>query len=62
MTTIQYDFSTAEAACNDNGSDTWEVRAKGSDGNWWTVSDSAELCHSEAVWQAEQMRKDAAQC
>lgn len=62
MTTFQYDFSTAEAVCNDATADTWEVRAKGSDGKWWTVSDSTKMSMDEATWLAEEMRTDAAQC
>lgn len=59
--TIGYDFSTAEAICNDATKNTWEVRAIGSDGNKWCVSDSAEMTEADAEELAQSMRDEAAE-
>lgn len=60
MQTMKYDFTTAEAVCNDQQENTWEVRARGTtDAKWWTVSDSSKLTQAEAESEAADMR-DAA--
>lgn len=58
MTTQNYDLTTARAVCNDATKDTYEVQAKGSDGRWWTVSDSSQMTRDEAESMAESMRSD----
>lgn len=52
-------LSTAKAVCNDNKARAWEVRAIGSDGKWWTVSDRTDMSYNEARSQASDMRHAA---
>ena len=56
---MEYDFATATAVCNDAVANTWEVRAKGSDGKFWTVSDSSAMTEGEATSLAESMRSQS---
>lgn len=58
MKTINYQWQTARAECNDQQADTWEVRAQDDNGKWWTVSDSSEMSQPEAQIQAESMRQN----
>ena len=53
---MKYDFSTAQAICNDSRKNTWEVRARGTDGKWWTVSESSEMSFDFAVHLAADMQ------
>lgn len=57
---MTYDFTTAEANNTDNTrNDRWEVSAKSDDGQWWTVSDSAQMTQAEAEKLAAEMRAEA---
>ena len=56
MATMTYKFATATAECNDAIKDTWEVQAKGSDGKWWTISDSSEMTSDDARSLASDLR------
>ena len=53
---MKYDWSTAEAVCNDATKDTWEVQARGDDGQMWTVSDSSQMSRDEAEREAKQSK------
>lgn len=56
---IVIDWTTAEAVSLDaRRDDRHEVRARGSDGHWWTVSDSGEMTLAEAETLAASMRTD----
>jgi hypothetical protein len=57
MNTRTYDWSTAEAVCNDAQANTWEVRAK-SDEKWWTVSDSTAMDQAAAEEMAASFRDE----
>ena len=57
---IVIDWTTAEAVSTDaTRDDRCEVRARGSDGRWWTVSDSGQMTLSEAEAMAASMREPA---
>lgn len=55
---IVIDWTTAEAVSTDSRrDDRHEVRARGSDGHWWTVSDSGEMTLADAEALAASMRE-----
>ncbi len=58
-TKLTYDFSTAKPVCIDEQKKSYEVRALGSDGKWWTVSDDGDMSYDFAVHLAADTRTHA---